>query len=154
MPESRVAPRFRLRSNRRHKRPSSTACRGRAVLIEHPSLSVHAPSRLSHICTTSLLDSSFPTPSYRHLYYSVCLAYITRHASISSTVVGRESPLGSTESRPYSCLCRVNFSPLVSPPALLDPRTRQTLSTFPTCIDAPLACAPESALCCSYGHRP
>ena len=36
MPESRVAPRFRLRSNREHKRASSTACRGRAVLIEHP----------------------------------------------------------------------------------------------------------------------
>ena len=36
MPESRVAPRFRLCSNIRHKRVSSTACRGRAVLIEHP----------------------------------------------------------------------------------------------------------------------
>ena len=36
MPESRVAPRFRLRSNIRHKRSSNTACRGRAVLIEHP----------------------------------------------------------------------------------------------------------------------
>ena len=34
MSDSRVAPRFRLRSNRRHKRASSTACRGRAVLIE------------------------------------------------------------------------------------------------------------------------
>ena len=36
MSESRVAPRFRLRSNIGHKRASSTACRGRAVLIEHP----------------------------------------------------------------------------------------------------------------------
>ena len=36
MPESRVARRFRLRSNIMYKRASSTACRGRAVLIEHP----------------------------------------------------------------------------------------------------------------------
>ena len=52
MPESRVAPRFRLRSNRRHKRASSTACRGRAVLIEHP-YSLPSSCRLSAVSTTS-----------------------------------------------------------------------------------------------------
>ena len=66
MPESRVAPRFRLRSNRRHKRASSTACRGRAVLIEHPysrlptTGSIHSTDSSSH---HSAGPTPFPAPS-------------------------------------------------------------------------------------------